>query len=188
MTEGVFNSEPLSLNPKCIIITLLIALAYWFLLGKKEGRNWKNSLLLFVVTTIFFLIYDGMYMCSPTLIYANIAKAMVFALIITLIAYVLPYRSIFVLLLLLYLPYLLNTWYDFFFDCSSKLQPTIFPFGRYVYLPFKPADYQERWRLLPDSKKLEIARYDKFFLLIIIGVIVIFAITKIIEAVKFKAK
>lgn len=179
MAGGIFDDRPFSINIKCVVVTLLIAFSYWFLLGK--SRSWKKSLIIFSIFTLAFLLYDYMYSCSPMLIYANIAKAMIFSLVITSIAYIVPYRSIFVLLLLLYLPYLLNTWYDWFFDCTDRLQPTIFPFGRYVYLPFKPEDYKERWNLLPESRKLDIARYDKFFLLILVGILLIYFIAKLIS-------
>lgn len=54
----------------------------------------------------------------------------------------LPHRSWLVLGLLLWLPYVAMAWYDYAYDCRDKMGPTLFPLGRYIFLPFKPPGYQ----------------------------------------------
>lgn len=121
MAGGVFPGQPLSLNPKCIIFSLLLAGGYWYL----------------------------------------------------------PQKNIAVLVALLYFPYLAMAWYDYIYDCKNRLQPTIFPFGRWLYLPFKPPDYKERFENLSSESKQTIAKWDRFFLLLIIGVILVIFSTRI---------
>lgn len=54
----------------------------------------------------------------------------------------LPPKNLWVLFFLLWFPYLAMAWYDYMYDCRNKLGPTIIPFGRYIWLPFKPPQYQ----------------------------------------------
>jgi hypothetical protein len=61
----------------------------------------------------------------------------------------LPTKNIWILLFLLWLPYISLAWYDYAYKCSFQMEPTIIPFGRYFFLPFKPPDYQQRYRELP---------------------------------------
>ena len=63
---------------------------------------------------------------------------------------------------LLYLPYFLLAWYDFFMNCRFRMQPTIFPFGRYIYLPFKPNPYKKRYAELDPIIKQNIINFDKY--------------------------
>lgn len=121
MAGGVFPGQPLSLNPKCIIFSLILAGGYWLL----------------------------------------------------------PHKSIPVLIALLYFPYLAMAWYDYTYNCSNRLNPTIFPFGRWLYLPFKPPDYKQRYDELSSDSKKTIAKWDRFFLLVIIGAVIVFASTKV---------
>ena len=123
MAGGVFPGQPLSLNPKCIIFSLILAGGYWLL----------------------------------------------------------PHKSIPVLVALLYFPYLAMAWYDYQYNCSNRLNPTIFPFGRWLYLPFKPPDYKQRYENLSNESKKTIAKWDRFFLLLIIGAGIVFASTKIVS-------
>lgn len=90
MAGGIFPNSQFSLNLKCIIFTLFIALGYWYL----------------------------------------------------------PYRNYKILLFLLWIPYLGLAWYDYAYDCKNRMVPTLFPFGRYIYLPFKPKDYQDEFKKL----------------------------------------
>lgn len=57
----------------------------------------------------------------------------------------LPGRSLWVLALLLWLPYVSLAWYDYSYDCADKMGPTLFPFGRAIFLPFKPPGYRAEY-------------------------------------------
>lgn len=117
MAGGVFPGQPLALNPKCIVFSLLLAGGYWYL----------------------------------------------------------PQKSIPVLIAILYFPYLALAWYDYFYQCKYKLQPTIFPFGRWLYLPFKPKDYKQAYEDLSPEAKEAIVKWDRFFILIVIGIVLVLA-------------
>lgn len=60
-----------------------------------------------------------------------------------------PPRNKWVLFALLWLPYVAMAWYDYMYDCKDKMQPTLFPFGRYVFLPFKPPGYKDAFNKMP---------------------------------------
>jgi hypothetical protein len=62
-----------------------------------------------------------------------------------------PPKSILVLLFLLWIPYIALAWYDYSYHCTNKVLPTIIPFGRYIFLPFKPAGYKKKFRELPSN-------------------------------------
>ena len=64
----------------------------------------------------------------------------------------LPYRKIWIFLFLLWFPYVALAWYDYSYDCQNKLGPTAVPFGRYIWLPFKPAGYKKAFNELPPEK------------------------------------
>jgi hypothetical protein len=64
----------------------------------------------------------------------------------------LPPRQLWVLLVLLWLPYVAMAWYDYIYDCNDKMQPTIVPFGRYLFLPFKPAGYKAEYAKLAQAQ------------------------------------
>lgn len=72
----------------------------------------------------------------------------------------LPPRNRWVLALLMWLPYVAMAWYDYAYDCSNKMQPTIVPFGRYVFLPFKPPGYKARYETMAQAQKDAMARLD----------------------------
>lgn len=94
MAGGIFQEQPFSLNPKCIIITFIFAICYWYL----PPKNW------------------------------------------------------YILFFILWITYIAIAWYDYVFKCHYKLKPTIFPLGKYVYLPFKPPDYQKEYKNLSEKK------------------------------------
>lgn len=75
-------------------------------------------------------------------------KCIIFTLLIAGGYWFLPHRNIYILFFLLWLPYVSMTWYDYSYDCQDKIQPTLFPFGRYIFLPFKPPGYQEELKKL----------------------------------------
>jgi hypothetical protein len=72
----------------------------------------------------------------------------------------LPPRRLWVLLLLLWLPYVAMAWYDYTYDCNDKMQPTLVPFGRYVFLPFKPPGYRAEYGKLAQARVDTMARLD----------------------------
>ena len=121
MAGGIFPGQPLALNIKCVIFTLMIAGGYWYL----------------------------------------------------------PSKNIPVLVALLYFPYLALAWYDYIYKCEYKLQPTLFPIGRWLYLPFKPDDYKQSYEDLSDQSKQKIAKWDRFFIFIIIGALLVWGSTRI---------
>ena len=61
-----------------------------------------------------------------------------------------PYRNKWVMFLLLWFPYVAMAWYDY----QNKIQPTLFPYGRYIFLPFKPNGYKQAFdKLSPEQIK-----------------------------------
>jgi hypothetical protein len=75
-------------------------------------------------------------------------KCIVFTFIIVIIYWFLP-KNLFILFFLLWSPYIVLAWYDYSYKCQNKMMPTIIPYGRYIFLPFKPPDYQREFRQLP---------------------------------------
>ena len=64
----------------------------------------------------------------------------------------LPPKNLFVLFFLLWFPYLAMAWYDYMYECRNKLGPTIVPFGRFMWLPFKPPQYQTEFNKMSESQ------------------------------------
>jgi hypothetical protein len=85
-------------------------------------------------------------------------KCIIFTIIIAGGYWFLPKKNIFILAFLLWLPYVSLAWYDYSYNCEYKMQPTIFPFGRYIFLPFKPKGYQDEYKKL---SKEQIEAMDK---------------------------
>lgn len=117
MAGGLFDDQPFSLNPKCIVFTLVMAAGYWYL----------------------------------------------------------PSKNTRVLVALLYFPYLALAWYDHVYECKYQLQPTLFPFGRFVYLPVKPPEYQQKYEALPTAQKNTMSRFDRLLVAILLGVALVWA-------------
>jgi len=72
-------------------------------------------------------------------------KCIIFTLVVAGGYWYLPPKNKYILLLLLWLPYVTMAWYDYSYNCEDKMQPTIFPFGRYIFLPFKPQGYKDEF-------------------------------------------
>jgi hypothetical protein len=72
----------------------------------------------------------------------------------------LPPRNYFVLFFLLWFPYIAMAWYDYMYECRNKLGPTIVPFGRYMWLPFKPPQYQAEYNKMSESQIGTMSRVD----------------------------
>ena len=66
--------------------------------------------------------------------------------------WLLPHKNYFVLFFLLWFPYIAMAWYDYMYECRNKLGPTIVPFGRYMWLPFKPPAYQAEYNKMSESQ------------------------------------
>ena len=67
----------------------------------------------------------------------------------------LPSKNIWILLFLFWVSYVGLSWYDELYDCSNAMKPTLFPFGRMVFLPFKPPGYREEMKNL-STRQLEV--------------------------------
>lgn len=79
-------------------------------------------------------------------------KCIVATLIIAGGYWFLPKKNIWILIFLLWFPYVALAWYDYSYDCLDKMKPTIFPYGRYIFLPFKPEGYKREFeKLTPDQ-------------------------------------
>jgi hypothetical protein len=70
----------------------------------------------------------------------------------------LPAKNKGILLFLFWAPYIAMTYYDYLYDCQNKLAPTPIPFGRYIWLPFKPEGYKEAFK---DLSPEQIATMDQ---------------------------
>jgi hypothetical protein len=60
-----------------------------------------------------------------------------------------PHKNLWVLAFLLWFPYIALAWYDYMYDCRDKLKPTLVPFGRAIWLPFKPPGYKAEFEKMP---------------------------------------
>lgn len=87
-------------------------------------------------------------------------KCIIFTLIIAGGYWYLPKKNIFILFFLLWLPYVVLAWYDYAYKCQMKMHPTIIPFGRYVFLPFKPPDYKKEYSELPPEAISDMDKLD----------------------------
>jgi hypothetical protein len=105
-------------------------------------------------------------------------KCIIFSLLLAAGYWFLPQKNLIVIVALLYFPYLALSWYDYYYDCrKGQLQPTVFPFGEYVYLPFKPPDYQQRYNELSQERKDTIKNYGRFIAAIILGIVGLFFVS-----------
>ncbi len=118
----------------------------------------------------------GLFDTQP---FALNVKCIIFSLLLAGGYWFLPQKNILVLLALLYFPYLALAWYDYFYACQSGLlQPTVFPFGEYVYLPFKPPDYKERYAEMPQEKRDKMKEYGRFIGAILFGIVILIVVNK----------
>ena len=87
-------------------------------------------------------------------------KCIIFTALIAGGYWYLPHRNLWVLLFLLWSPYLAMAWYDYMYQCQDKLEPTAIPFGRIIWLPFKPPGYKKKFNELPPEKIAIMNRVD----------------------------
>jgi len=90
-------------------------------------------------------------------------KCIIFTLLIAGGYWFLPQRNIYVLFFLLWIPYVSMAWYDYLYDCKDKMQPTLFPFGRYIFLPFKPSGYQDEFKKMDKEQIQSMDALDHIF-------------------------
>ena len=64
----------------------------------------------------------------------------------------LPPKNFWVLFFWLWFPYIALAWYDYSYNCRDKLGPTVVPFGRYLWLPFKPQGYKDEFNKMADEQ------------------------------------
>lgn len=83
-------------------------------------------------------------------------KCIVFTLLLAAGYWLLPPRNKWILLALLYLPYIAMAWYDDHYQCSRDRFGATFLHHFYFY--YKPADYKAKYACLtPTSKRLILA-------------------------------
>lgn len=99
----------------------------------------------------------GVYPGRP---FAFNVKCIVFTAAVAGGYWLLPPRQWWVLAVLLWLPYIAMAWYDYSYDCRDKMQPTLIPFGRYMFLPFKPPGYQAEFGKMAQAQKDAMDRVD----------------------------
>ena len=64
----------------------------------------------------------------------------------------LPPKNLWILVFLHWFPYIALAWYDYSYNCRDKLGPTVVPFGRYFWLPFKPQGYKDEFNKMADEQ------------------------------------
>ncbi len=139
------------LNIKCVIYSFYVALSYW--LVPKERHD-----MLLLVNFLLASWYNARYDCAHNVWYLNAA----IALLQTSVSYSLPSKNKYALIALLYFPYLVLAWYDFLLRCKFRMNPTEFPYGRWIYLPFKPSNYKEKFENIDPAVLKNIKAVDKY--------------------------
>lgn len=91
----------------------------------------------------------------------------------------LPPRQWWVLAVLLWLPYIAMAWYDYSYECRDKMQPTLVPFGRYLFLPFKPPGYQAEFGRMAQAQKDAMDRVDHVAGWTLVSVVVAWALYRL---------
>lgn len=155
------------LNIKCVIFSIYVSLAYWFV--PKSNYN-----VIFIVNWAMTQWYNASYECKHQTWYVDLAMA----LLGTSILHAAPAKNKTVLVLALYLPYLLMAWWDYLLNCSFRMNPTVFPFGRWVYLPFKPPPYKRKYETLDPKVMKNIKAFDKYVLIFLLTVSTLWIVKK----------
>ena len=87
----------------------------------------------------------------------------------------LPPKNFWVLFFLLWFPYIAIAWYDYSYNCRDKLGPTVVPFGRYIWLPFKPQGYKDEFNKMADQQIQVMNKVDHLVgWSVLIGVLIVF--------------
>lgn len=98
-------------------------------------------------------------------------KCIIFTAILAGGYWYLPHKNLWVLAFLIWFPYVALAWYDYSYKCQDKLEPTLVPFGRYIWLPFKPPGYKEKFNQLPPEQIQAMNHVDTWTLVAILIVI-----------------
>jgi hypothetical protein len=98
-------------------------------------------------------------------------KCVVFTAIIAGGYWWLPPKNPWVLALLLWLPYTAMAWYDELYGCQRKLSPTVVPFGRTLWLPFKPPEYQRKFDAMPPEAIRVMDAVDAWTVVLLLGAV-----------------
>jgi hypothetical protein len=163
MALGIFDScKDFVPNTKCILFSFLNAFLYWFYVYTNI-----NFATLVTLTATALYAYTKYYECESITLTSFILTLIIYCAVISLT----PRKSIVVLVSILYFSYLAQAWFDYIFKCQyGKLEPTILPFGRYIYLPFKDPDYKARYEAMCQEKKSLMDTVDFVSLLVLIGI------------------
>ncbi len=103
-------------------------------------------------------------------------KCIIFTMIIAGGYWWAPQKNLWILLFCLWWPYVALAWYDYSYNCEDKMQYTLFPFGKYIFLPFKPKEYQQTYYNLPKEDKDFIDYLDHIYTYTIVIAIMIILI------------
>jgi len=144
------------LNLKCVVFSFYVALAYWYF-----PRD--HPALFVLVNFLLTNWYNSSYECAHNSLPLNAA----IALIASVVLWKVPTRNKYWLVVLLYLPYLIMAWYDYLLNCNFRMNPTIFPFGRWVYLPFKPPTYKRKFENIDEMVLKNIKAFDKYVVILL---------------------
>jgi hypothetical protein len=87
-------------------------------------------------------------------------KCIIFTAVLAAGYWFVPHKNLWVLAFLIWFPYIALAWYDYTYDCRDKLKPTLVPFGRNVWLPFKPPGYKEEFNKLPPEQIAAMNKLD----------------------------
>jgi hypothetical protein len=87
-------------------------------------------------------------------------KCIVFTAILAGGYWYLPHKNPWILTFLIWFPYIALAWYDYSYKCQDKIMPTLVPFGRYIWLPFKPKGYKDEFNKLRPEQIQAMDRLD----------------------------
>jgi hypothetical protein len=105
-------------------------------------------------------------------------KCIIFTLILAGGYWFLPHKNPWVLAFLIWSPYIALAWYDYSYNCQDKLKPTLVPFGRYIWLPFKPPGYKNEFNKLPPEQIKDMDTMDHLVGWTVVAAAVAWYITK----------
>ena len=102
-------------------------------------------------------------------------KCIIFSLMLAGGYWYLPPKNFWVIFFLLWFPYIALAWYDYSYNCRDKLGPTVVPFGRYFWLPFKPQGYKDEFNKMADQQIQVMNKVDHLVgWSVLIGVLIVF--------------
>ncbi len=108
-------------------------------------------------------------------------KCVIFTLVLAGGYWYAPPKNLYILFFLLWAPYIALAWYDYSYNCETKMKYAPFPFGRYIFMPFKPKDYQKTYDELTDEQKQFVVNADHLYgwTLLIVALAVLIYYSKI---------